>query len=123
MYRPVSHKEWAAIHPGKCAVKESFPWSGEDGDKLGVSLWNASGGKVKFQPFQLKALRNTGLTDDEILAAFEVLVAAEQARREAGGWNGRWRAVQPRFLRWLTGQAYFGELNALGLQPYSSRDR
>lgn len=123
VYRPISHKDWATKHPGKCAVKESFPWSGEDGDKLGVRLWNASGGKVKFQPYQLAALRNTALTDDEIEAAFGTLMAAEQARREARGWNGRWGAVQPRFLRWLTGQAHFGELKALGLQPYCNGDR
>lgn len=71
VYRVVSHKEWAQQHPGRCAVKEAFPWSAEEGDKLGVDLWNASGGKVKYQEYQVVALRKTGLTDDQIIAAFK----------------------------------------------------
>jgi hypothetical protein len=120
VYRVISHTDWAAKHPGRCAVKEIFPWSEEEGDKLRVSLWNASGGKVKYQPYQLLALRKTGKTDDEIVAAFVTFVAAEQARRKAGGWTGRWGAVQRGFSRWLTGQAQAAELEMLGLQPYSS---
>jgi hypothetical protein len=123
VYRVISHMEWAAQHPGRCALKEAFPWSSEEGDKLGVCLWNASGGKVKFQPYQLAALRKTNLTDDEIVAAFERFLAAEQARRTAGGWSGRWGAVQPRFWRWISGHSQDGELEALGLQPYSRKDR
>jgi hypothetical protein len=118
-YRVISHNEWAADHPGQCAVKETLPWSAEEGDELGVRLWNASGGKVKYQAYQLTALRKTGLTDDEIVKEFETFVAAEQARREKGGWSGRWKAVQPRFYRWLTGNAGAGELQALGLEPHA----
>lgn len=120
VYRVIHHKDWIDKHPGRCAVKETFPWSAEEGDKLAVRLWNASGGKLKYQTHQLVALRKTGLADDEIVAAFETLFAAEQARREAGGWTGHWSAVQPRFWRWLTGRARAGELEALGLQPYSA---
>jgi hypothetical protein len=105
VYRPVSHNDWAAKHPGNCAVKEWFPWSSEGGDELGVRLWNASGGKVKFMSFQLVALRNTGLSDEQIVAAFEEFVAAGQARRQAGGRNGHQGSVQSRFLRWLKGRA------------------
>jgi len=89
-----AHNKWAAKHPGCCAEKETLPWSGEKGDPLGVRLWNVSGGKVKYQPYQVKALRNTGLTDDQIATAFEEFVTAEQARREEGGWHGHWGAVQ-----------------------------
>jgi hypothetical protein len=77
VYRVISHKEWAAQHPGQCAVKEAFPWSAHQGDQLGVRLWNASGGKVKYQPYQLIALRKTGKTDDEIMTAFETFFAAD----------------------------------------------
>ncbi len=100
-YHVLSHKDWAPKHPGCCAVKETLPWSGEEGDPLGVRLWNASAGKVRYQPYQLAACRNTGLNDDEIVAAFKEFVANEEARRRAGGWHGRWGKVPLRFLRWL----------------------
>jgi hypothetical protein len=119
VYRVVSHTEWAAQHPGQCAAREAFPWSAEEGDKLGRRLWNASGGNVKYHTYQLVALRKTKLNDDEIVAAFETFIAAEQARRKAGGWTGRWSAVQAGFWRWLTGQSQAAELEVLGLQPYS----
>lgn len=117
-YRVVPHQEWAAQHPGCCVVKEAFPWSTEEGDTLGVRLWNASGGRMKYMSYQLKALRNTGLTDDEILARFEVFVAAEKAKRQASGNQGRWGAVHHRFLRYLYGSLRAQELAALGLQPF-----
>lgn len=119
VYRVFPHKEWAAQHPGQCAVKEAFPWSAEEGDEFGVRLWNASGGKVKYQPYQLRALRKTGKTDDEIVAAFETFFAAEQVRRNVGGWTGRWAEFQCGFWRWFTGRARADELEMLGLQPYS----
>jgi len=119
-YRVVPHKDWAAQHPGCCTVRETFPWSEEEGDALGVRLWNASGGKMRYMPFQLAALRKTGLTDDQIVAAFEELVAAEKARRQATGLLGRWSAVHHRFLRWLTGGLQPHELEKLGLQPFRS---
>ncbi len=118
VYHVIGHKEWAAKHPGCCAEKETLPWSDETGDPLGVRLWSLSGGKVKYQSYQVKALRKTGLTDDQIAKAFEAFVTAEQARREEGGWHGRWGAVQPRFLRWITGRLPSDELERLGLQPF-----
>ena len=118
VYRVNGHKEWAANHPGCCTEKETLPWSAEKGDPLGVRLWNVSGGKVKYQPYQLTALRKTGLTDDQIATAFKEFVTAEQARREKGGWHGRWGAVQARFWRWITGRVLSDELERLGLQPF-----
>ena len=117
-YRVVSHRDWAAAHPGQCAVRETFPWSGEAGDPLGKRLWNASGGKIKYMPFQLTALRNTGRTDDQIAGAFDEFVAAEKARREAGGWHGRWKTVHPLFLQWLTGRLKPEQLKKLELPPF-----
>jgi hypothetical protein len=118
VYRVITHNEWAIEHPGCCAEKETLPWSEEKGDPLGVRLWNVSGGKMKYEPYQVKALRKTGLTDDQIAKAFEEFVTAEHARREEGGWHGRWGAVQPRFRRWITGQLPSDELEKLGLQPF-----
>lgn len=118
VYHVICHNDWAAKHPGCCAVKETFPWSGEEGDPLGKRLWNASGGKIRYMSFQVVALRSTGLTDDQIAAAFDDFVAAFNARREASGRHGRWSTVQPQFLRWLTGRLQQEELAKLGLQPF-----
>lgn len=117
VYGVLSHKEWAAARPGGCVVKETFRWSGESGDPLGVQLWNVSGGRVKYQPYKLAALRKTGLTDDQIVGKFGQFIANENARRKAGRWHGRWGPVQHRFLRWLTGALSQTELESLGLAP------
>jgi hypothetical protein len=103
VYRVVSHVEWAKAHPGGCAIRSTFPLSSERGDELGVRLFNASGGRLKYQPYKLAALRATGLSDDEIVKRFEDFVAHETARREAGGWHGPWKAVGYRFLQHLKG--------------------
>jgi hypothetical protein len=118
VYRVITHNEWAIEHPGCCTKKETLPWSEEKGDPLGVRLWNISGGKVRYQPYQLTALRKIELTDDQIATAFKEFVTAEQARREKGGWHGRWGAVQARFWRWITGRLTSDELEKLGLQPF-----
>lgn len=119
VYRVLGHCEWAEKHPGLCIVKETLPWSGEEGDRLGRDLWNVSGGKVKYKEFQLKALRNTGLSDDEILRAFQHLIANEFKRRKEGGWQGRYRHVPLRFLKWVNGTMGQGELDRLGLTAFS----
>ncbi len=118
VYRVISHKEWLAQHPGCCAVKETFPWSTEDGDQLGRRLCSASGGKVRYQTYQLAGLRATGLSDEQIVAAFERLIAAEEARRKVGRGHGRWGDVQAQFCRWLTGRVQREELEALGLEAF-----
>lgn len=118
VYRVLEHTEWVKKHPGQCAVKETFPWSGEDSDRLGRDLWNASGGKVKYQPFQLSALRKTGLSDDEIVHAFRHLIDKENRRRQDGGWRGRWGRIPFRFLSWINGSMGQGELERLGLAPF-----
>jgi hypothetical protein len=121
VYQVVSHKEWAAIYPGLCAVKTAYPWSEEGGDQLGIRLHNASGGRVKYQPHKLTALRNTGFTEDEIVSKFEQFVASENARREAKHWYGRWSAVPFRFLQYLNGKLSQEELARLGLEPCAGR--
>ena len=115
VYRVLSHEEWAKAHQERCVVKETFPWTGEDADELGVRMWNASGGKVTYQPHKLAALRKTGLSDDEIVQAFEQFIENERTRRDAGGWHGRWRSIPYRFLRWVSGRIPDRELESLGL--------
>jgi phage shock protein PspC (stress-responsive transcriptional regulator) len=117
VYRVIAHNEWEDNHPGCCAKKETLPWSEEKGDPLGVRLWNVSGGKVKYQPYQLTALRKTGLTDDQIATAFEEFVTAEQARCEEDGSHVHWGKVQFRFRRWIIGRTSSDELEKLGLEP------
>ena len=104
LYHVVPHSDWAKSHPGYCAVKETFPWSDEKDDKLGVRLSNVGGGRIMYAPYMLKALRKTGLNDDEIVERFELFVAQEIKRRQEGGWHGRWKHVHPQFLRHLRGE-------------------
>jgi hypothetical protein len=101
VYRVISHQVWAEQHPDSCVVKESFPWSGEEGDELGVRLHNASGGRIKLIPYQMVALHNTGLTDDQIVEQFGVYLDEERAQCKSKGRQIRWRSVPIRFLLWL----------------------
>ena len=119
VYHVLGHDDWAGKHPGLCVAKETLPWSSEEGDRLGRDLWNASGGKVKYQQFQLAALRRTGLPDDEIVDAFRQFIGNENRRRKEGGWRGRWHSVQRRFYRWLSGTMGQGELDRLGLAAFA----
>jgi hypothetical protein len=115
VYSVLSHKDWAEAHPGCCVVKEKFSWSGEVGDPLGVRLWSASGGKIRYQPYRLAALRKTGLSDEQIVSRFDEFITAEHERRQSQHWHGRWAVVSYRFLRWLTGKISPTELERLGL--------
>jgi hypothetical protein len=119
-YRVVSHNEWIEKNPGCCGEKETFVWSQEDGDELGIRLWNASGGKIKYNPFQLVALRRTGLRDDQIMLEFQTFTASEERRRNASGWHGRWGSVHMRFLRYLKGDLSAEELARLNIPACSS---
>ena len=120
-YRVLSHKEWIEEHPHCCAQKEQMPWSGERGDPLGVNLFNISGGKVKYQMHKLSALRRLGLTDDEIVEKFRVLVEAENSRRKLGKWSGRSKSVSWRFYSWLSGRLSRDELERYGLPEIAPR--
>jgi hypothetical protein len=68
-YRVLSHKDWAAQHPGRCCKKIEFPYT-DEGDLLGKQLWQITGGRVKFQQFQVTNLRKLGFSDEEIIAEF-----------------------------------------------------
>lgn len=96
IYKVVSHEEWAKTHPEHCAIKAEFPWTDEEGDELGVRLYTVSGGRVKWFPNILTALRKTALTDDQIVQQFELFFA-----QDVNGGNGRYKSVPSRFLESL----------------------
>jgi len=73
-YRFVSHKEWAAANPGCCTVKDSSPWEHEKHDLLAQRLRNVAGGNVHFLKGQMKGLRESGLSDDQIETAFRAFL-------------------------------------------------
>lgn len=82
VYQVLSHKEWAVAHSNQCAVKITFPWTGE-GDKLGQDLYVASGSKVKFKDHQIKFLRSLGLPEAEILSEFETFWVEQSSKSYA----------------------------------------
>jgi hypothetical protein len=95
IYKVIRHKDWQASHPGECEEREYMPWDSETADPLAVSLWNISGGRVKWYRNQLAALRSSGLADDELVRAWEGF-------REV---NESWRAAQWRFIREMKAEA------------------
>jgi hypothetical protein len=119
-YTVLSHQDWVKTHPDCCAIRATYPWSGEKGDELGVKLFSLSGGRVKYRPYQLKALRNTELSDEEIAKQFDLFVRVEMHRRDQGGWHGRWASVRFRFLKWLKGELTSDELQRFGLLPFKA---
>ena len=96
VYRVLSHTEWAAKNPGKCAQKVQYPWTGE-GDKLGQRLYAASGTRVKFRSYQVAAFRNTGLDEETIVSLFETF-------RSGIGQDLKPKNVGYRFLEFLRNQ-------------------
>ena len=69
VYRVLSHTEWAKEHPEQCCTRLKFPYT-DEGDPLGQRLYLATGGRVRFQQFQVDGYRKLGLSDDEILVRF-----------------------------------------------------
>jgi hypothetical protein len=108
IYRVVSHEEWARAHPEQCLVKADYPWSGEEGDELGVQLYTKSGGRVRWFPNILGALRKTGLNDEQIVQEFELFF-----KGRAAGKRGHYKSVPFSFLRFLTGKYSNTKVSAL----------
>ena len=69
VYRVLTHKEWMEAHPGKCCSKLKYHYS-EVGDPLGNKLWRVTGGRVRFQQWQIDNFRKFNLSDDEVAAIF-----------------------------------------------------
>ncbi len=83
-YIVLTHKQWADAHPGKCIERIEFDYS--KGDPLGRKLYQASGGHIKYTEHKLKALRNTGLDDSELLEQFRLFMK-NLDRSERLKWN------------------------------------
>src|SRR5439155_17520087 len=66
-------------------LDESLPWDGEEKDKLGSNLWNASKGNLKWYAGQLKAVRRSGFSDREIVAEFVTYVENVKRENDASG--------------------------------------
>jgi hypothetical protein len=64
-YSVVDHREWAKRHAGQCCEKSELPWGHV---QLGKQLYAASGCRVKFGDFQITNYKNTGLSDEAIVA-------------------------------------------------------
>jgi biotin operon repressor len=94
-YHVLTHEEWATKYPNECANKLEFAWSSEDSDQLGKQLYATSGGKVTVLAHQLKALRKTGLTDQQIVSCFDGFLANQSSGQSA---------VMPRFIKYLRGE-------------------
>jgi hypothetical protein len=65
-YQPIPHSIWQQTHPGQCSEKLTMPdW---EKDLLGLALFTQCDGRVKFfYPNVLKGMRNTGLSDLQIV--------------------------------------------------------
>jgi hypothetical protein len=99
-YLPLTHREWAAKHPGRCTEKESMPWSNEPGDTLGVGLYAISGGRFKPYPNFVKAMRNTGFDDAAIVQHFRNF--AQQQKPVGKKWN---IGFSGQFIKYLRGES------------------
>jgi hypothetical protein len=87
-YVIVSHKDWAEAHPGQCLVGELLPWDGEDHDKLAQTLWKLSFGKCRWQFNMLAAVRSTGMTDEQIIRAWDSWFSAlKEKPKDRKGWK------------------------------------
>jgi hypothetical protein len=100
VYHVVQHSDWKGTHPGCCAVKRN---EGQESDPLVVAIWNVSGSRVKCPTSVAEALREIGLTDDELATAFQTFFEAEGFNRAESGQLGRagFRSMPFVFLKWL----------------------
>lgn len=98
-YKPVKHRDWAAIHPGRCTEKETMPWADEPGDTLGKELHAISGGRFKPYPNFVKGIRKTGHSEPAIREMFRAFVLQDKpvGRKWVAGFAGR-------FIKYLRNQ-------------------
>lgn len=98
-YKVLTHKQWAAKHPNKCALKAEYPWTGESQDTLAQNLSMRVGGAIRFPAVTIKnirAMRRRGkpLTDRQIARYFDFYYRTAGQHRKA-------RAVPAGFYLWL----------------------
>jgi helix-turn-helix protein len=97
IYRFIDHDEWARNHPDCCVVKDTMPWEGQ-GDPLGQQLYAISGGLAKFFLGQMKALRKSGMPDEQIAAEFRIFL--DRKPQKGHDWNSVFFRFNP-YLRHL----------------------
>jgi hypothetical protein len=82
IYEVLSHKEWARKHPGECAAKETFPWSGEEfstrREQMGQALYRVTG--FRYTAKELNWLCDRAGADDA-----EILRRAGKMLKDAPG--------------------------------------
>jgi hypothetical protein len=103
-YRPVAHDVWKVTHPERCLEKVEMPWSEEQKDPLAIRLFAASDGTMPCYPNFLKGARNTGHSDDAIVAHFEAFYANDREPKK-----GRFG----RFMSYLRRQPVVGSAEAV----------
>jgi hypothetical protein len=86
VYQILTHQEWAAKNPGKCTVKYDNGWA-EQEDPLGPRLFNLSGGRIKFKPFQIHSYRKTGLDGTLIEEEFASWYMIENSKHTGKKWR------------------------------------
>jgi hypothetical protein len=82
-YEVVSHQRWAQLHPGECAEKISFPWTGQfdpERDALGAEIYKASG--IKFERKELNYIRACGRSEVEIVRELQFLISEGQTDKK-----------------------------------------
>lgn len=100
VYRVLTHKQWAAKHPNKCAAKQDFGWH-NPGDPLAPQLYAVSGRRKKFKEYQMRLLRKTNLQGTVLLQEFERFVSHWRPQNKVDGqyWFSRFydtlKGLQP----------------------------
>jgi hypothetical protein len=96
-YRPIGHREWAHLYPGRCTAINSIAWEQKNPELalLGKNLWSILGGE-RFFPNVLRGLRKAaeGKTDEEICQLAQQFMA-----EDAGKGSGKDR--RKRFAEFL----------------------
>jgi|SRR5882762_1745483 len=104
VYQVLTHQEWSASNAGKCTEKYDNGWA-EQEDPLGPKLFNLSGGKIKFKPFQILTYRKTGIDENLIAELFEDWYPQHRDQHNGKRWRN---AVGYEFGQHLKTVAGFG---------------
>jgi hypothetical protein len=91
LYQILLHSEWAALHPNQCSEKFDPGWQQQE-DPLGVHLYTASAGKVKFAAFQIAYYRQLQASfkpplSDQVLVERFNLWFSEYSRNKGKQWR------------------------------------
>ncbi len=82
VHKPLTHKEWAAKNPGKCAERIEFAWTPEN-DLLGQELFNIADGRIQFKQFEVNRYRKFDLNDEAVIKYFRAWYPEHKKEQEA----------------------------------------